>query len=52
MELKTCPFCGGSAYVDVYEDDYRFFVSCVFCGARTDSCTTEKEAIESWNNRV
>ena len=59
VELKSCPFCGGTIKLD--EDDFYMFC-CDKCGAgitfakeledgiATD-CTKE-ESIEKWNRRV
>lgn len=57
MELKHCPFCGGTAkmkFGPMYEYAY---VECEICGARTKIfersvkyCATD-EAAKAWNRR-
>jgi len=50
MELKPCPFCGGveMRICDVHGD---LFVRCGRCGARTRLTTTQKEAVDAWQQR-
>ena len=59
IELKTCPFCGGTAFCSEYDykldDGYvviTHFVECNGCHATTFEYETEKEAIEAWNRRI
>ena len=40
VELKTCPFCGHSAYL-VQANDGLFYVECLSCGGRTDLSSIE-----------
>ena len=49
-ELKPCPFCGGEAKVNEFND--VFFVACVVCQSETIWFETPEEAIEAWNRRV
>ncbi len=66
IELNPCPFCGGEAVVYHQSSKYATcdgnYVHCFECGCRTKlfECfgntgkthdDTEKEAIESWNQR-
>lgn len=49
-ELKSCPYCGGSA---AYVDDTSFYghVKCMNCGIRT--VTANKDYVTGlWNQRV
>ena len=54
-ELKPCPFCGGKAYVGIYE--YATIVICDQCGAQTAEVgispyyAAKDEAIKRWNKR-
>ena len=56
-DLKTCPFCGGSAWCgdNVYELDNGYvtlyFVECNGCHATTFEYDTEEEAAYAWNRR-
>ena len=57
-ELKTCPFCGGEAFVyKRYDSIFRldptdFTVLCKDCGAGVRHYfPTESESIEAWNRR-
>ena len=57
-QLKSCPFCGGEASVDVDDDGY-YVVGCdedCRCPCNVfytnQGYYTEKEAIEVWNKRV
>ena len=59
VELKPCPFCGGTIKLD--EDDFYMFC-CDKCGAGitfakeledgTATDCTKEESIEKWNRRV
>ena len=59
VELKQCPFCGGTIKLD--EDDFYMFC-CDKCGAGitfakelengTATDCTKGESIEKWNRRV
>ena len=59
-ELKACPFCGRSTYVEVreFEDTdyvpskYLAWVICQNCFATGPEKGTREGAIEAWNARV
>jgi len=57
MELKECPFCGGTASIVVvtrHVEDNRIVVKCDRCGASTKTfheARTEKAA-DAWNRRA
>ena len=54
VELKPCPFCGGTAVLEKMGWPHHVF--CIKCGAKTTSGKYaeegEQEAIEKWNRRV
>ena len=51
--LKSCPFCGGSAKLyEVRDGQIYYEIWCTHCGVRTEQYETEAEAIEKWNHRV
>jgi len=49
-ELMPCPFCGGKAYLDSFEDT-DFLVTCDNCYGSYGWVHTEKEATDGWNGR-
>ena len=55
-ELKTCPFCGGTAeIVPVSNEENGFFGECVICsrcGCGTLASDDEAEVIFNWNSRI
>jgi Lar family restriction alleviation protein len=58
MEIKKCPFCGGSARFYAYDpfDGYQgnlttYRVECTKCRANIKN-TNGVNAIEAWNRRV
>lgn len=54
IKLKPCPFCGGHAEI-VDNSRYipgTYFVSCRWCGARTDYEGRKENVAELWNGRV
>ena len=61
-ELKPCPFCGGSAFINPHSywnikthrsTDHTFGVVCEVCNAQTTQFFyTDDEAIEAWNRRA
>lgn len=57
-ELKSCPFCGGEAFLSEFIYDLAYgcvitnFVECNGCHATTFEYDTEEEAIEAWNRRI
>ena len=54
-ELKPCPFCGGKAYIAIY--DYAVIAVCDQCCAQTAEVrisphyAAKDEAIKQWNRR-
>ena len=48
--LKRCPFCSGKA--KIAEGEIEFWAYCPHCGAQTESCETEQEAVKAWNTRT
>lgn len=53
MELKPCPFCGGSAFIPKSDSgDLLPWVACIECGVETDCYETVEKAIEAWNRRA
>lgn len=58
MDIKKCPFCGGSARIYAYDpfDGYQgnlitYRVECTKCWASVKD-SNENKAIEAWNRRV
>lgn len=49
MEVKNCPFCGGTA--TVYKDRLKHWVECDICGAKTSIRKNREEAITLWEQR-
>ena len=53
IELKPCPFCGGSAFIlKSGSGDLLPWVTCIKCGAETGYYETVEKAIEAWNRRA
>ena len=58
IELKTCPFCGSSAFLAEY--DYAIdngyvathVVECNGCHATTFEYSSPEEAADAWNRRI
>lgn len=50
MELKPCPFCGGSAELCVHEATGVSWVRCIECET-SGGATSEEHAIKAWNTR-
>lgn len=48
IELKPCPFCGGTE-IDMEDNAY---MRCTSCGASSGWKYDPVEAIEAWNNRA
>ena len=51
LELKPCPFCGGTEQRVKSSGRWGWFVSCRCC-AVGPSATSKDEAIAAWNNRA
>ena len=57
IELKTCPFCGGTAYISEslehkeFGDTVKAQVKCPQCGMQSGVYGSEFEAIKAWNAR-
>ena len=57
MELKSCPFCGGEAFIDSEWTIGQicaylvFFVICTQCGCRTGFFEKPSHAEAAWNRR-
>lgn len=49
-KLKPCPFCGGEAYIDVYDD--KLYARCHACESMTALYDDIQEAIDAWNTRA
>ena len=49
-KLKPCPFCGGEAYIDVYDD--KLYARCQGCESMTALYDDNQEAIDAWNTRA
>lgn len=53
--LKPCPFCGGEAEHEIFDDGFFIYcrVECKPCGVMmTKAYTTGNEGITAWNRRV
>ena len=48
-ELRKCPFCGGNAYIDLYDRSYT--AVCGNCFATTYEFKDKEDCIRAWNNR-
>lgn len=63
IELKPCPFCGGTGRLDIYisplwqtkegwVDSKRMrYIGCEDCGCRTFYFETAEDAVKAWNRR-
>ena len=55
-KLNPCPFCGGEAEIDYFDDD-EWFVRCANLEGDCEICPstrfyeTREEAVEAWNRR-
>ena len=56
IELKPCPFCGGTDIKSYVDDFIRTYVECKNCGVKVQGAYNsergEKEADELWNRRA
>jgi len=51
LRMKSCPFCGGEAYLaDTW--DGRIAVKCTLCGCGTVHYKQKESAIHQWNQRI
>jgi Lar family restriction alleviation protein len=51
-ELKSCPFCGGTAALAEEGDRTRqYLVFCNSCGISTDADTRRERPVSDWNTR-
>ena len=55
IELKPCPFCGGTNVglqeTEDSEDETMWYVYCAWCGGCAGCKYSKKEAIANWNDR-
>ena len=54
-KLKPCPFCGGEAEHEIFEDGFWVWcrVQCTPCGVMlTVPYTTGEEGFNAWNRRA
>ena len=54
-ELKPCPFCGGNAHQEIFDDGFFVFIhiECVSCGAKiVRHYETGSEGATAWNRRA
>lgn len=49
-ELEPCPFCGGKATVEPFNDE-NWFASCNECDATIEDFPNRSEAAKAWNTR-
>ena len=55
-DLKSCPFCGGTAYIasrySSAVEKYFWFVQCTRCKAQTGAFNCFGRAVDAWNIRT
>lgn len=59
-ELKPCPFCGGEAWIDEFQQEhfnrpkleYVWSIECKECAFSSRYHKSKDEAIEKWNTRA
>ncbi len=59
-KLDPCPFCGGAAGISEGHPcwpfrigrEYRYWIDCTKCGARTEQMKTLRGAVSRWNKRA
>ncbi|WP_416192969.1 Lar family restriction alleviation protein [Nitrobacter sp. TKz-YC01] len=52
LELKPCPFCGGSDVVCCDQGDDDFAVTCKSCGVSSRFDDDKSKAVAAWNTRA
>lgn len=52
MELKLCPFCGETPYINRWHSASGTSIKCKDCGCTTQIENGERAAVEVWNKRV
>lgn len=55
VELKPCPFCGGTKIDIIYKSEFRrdgLIAFCYKCGAQTCLCEDRISAITAWERRA
>ena len=53
-QLKSCPFCGGQAYLKerYHGDNEKYYAFCSGCYTETFEYKNVHDAVEAWNKRV
>ncbi|MFX3635436.1 MAG: Lar family restriction alleviation protein [Candidatus Pristimantibacillus sp.] len=52
MELKQCPFCGGTPYINRWISETGTSIKCKNCGCTTQIENGKNAAILVWNKRT